>query len=68
MSVGFYYSANAAGRLVATLLSGLACQRGGLVGCPASATALLVLAAGLTVVPGAIGQPGPHDDAREPVR
>ncbi len=68
MSVGFYYSANAAGRLVGTLLSGLAYQWGGLVGCLAGATVLLALAAGFTMVLGAIGQPGSPDDASEPVR
>lgn len=68
MSVGFYYSANAAGRLVGTLLSGLAYQWAGLVGCLASAAALLALAAGFTMVLGAIPRPGPPGAAREPVR
>ena len=33
LDVGFYYSANAAGRLVGTLLSGLAFLAGGIVAC-----------------------------------
>ena len=33
VDVGFYYMANAAGRLVGTLLSGIAYQRGGLAAC-----------------------------------
>jgi predicted MFS family arabinose efflux permease len=33
MNVGFYYMANAGGRLAGTLISGLAFQRGGLPGC-----------------------------------
>jgi predicted MFS family arabinose efflux permease len=50
MNVGFYYMANAAGRLVGTLLSGLLFQRFGVVACLwaafafAVATALLSLA------------------------
>jgi MFS family permease len=38
--VGFYYMANAAGRLVGTLLSGLSYQTGGLVLCLATAGAM----------------------------
>nr|WP_281281973.1 organoarsenical effux MFS transporter ArsJ [Rubellimicrobium roseum] len=38
--VGFYYMANAAGRLVGTLLSGLSYQAGGLVLCLATAGAM----------------------------
>ncbi|MDF2234992.1 organoarsenical effux MFS transporter ArsJ [Albimonas sp. CAU 1670] len=40
MDVGFYYMANAAGRLVGTLLSGLAYQAGGLPACLAVAGAM----------------------------
>lgn len=40
MDVGFYYMANAAGRLVGTLLSGLSYQFGGLPGCLAASAAL----------------------------
>lgn len=45
MDVGFYYMANAAGRLLGTVLSGLSYQIGGLAGCLASAAAMLVLSA-----------------------
>ena len=40
MDVGFYYSANAAGRLSGTLLSGLSYQAGGLAGCLGAAAAM----------------------------
>ena len=40
MDVGFYYMANAAGRLLGTLLSGLSFQLGGLVLCLATAAAM----------------------------
>jgi hypothetical protein len=43
MDVGFYYMANAAGRLMGTLLSGLSYQLGGLSLCLATAAGLLVL-------------------------
>jgi predicted MFS family arabinose efflux permease len=46
MNVGFYYMANAAGRLTGTVLSGLVYQQQGLVGCLWWST-LFVLAAGL---------------------
>ena len=49
LNVGFYYMANAAGRLGGTLLSGLAYQAGGLVGCLAVAATLLMVAGGFTV-------------------
>ncbi len=51
-SVGFYYSANAAGRLTGTLLSGIAYQWQGLVGCLGIAAAMLVLASLFTVLLG----------------
>jgi MFS family permease len=41
--VGFYYAANAAGRFMGTLLSGLLYMAGGLVACLAGATAMLVV-------------------------
>lgn len=41
MDVGFYYMANAAGRLLGTLLSGLSYQIGGLALCLATATLML---------------------------
>ena len=40
MDVGFYYMANAAGRLLGTLLSGLSYQAGGLAACLGTATAM----------------------------
>ena len=49
MDVGFYYMANAAGRLSGTLLSGLTYQAGGLalmLGTAAVMVALSALAAG----------------------
>ena len=43
MDVGFYYMANAAGRLLGTLLSGLTYQIGGVPLCLATAAVMLVL-------------------------
>ncbi len=43
MDVGFYYMANAAGRLLGTLLSGLSYQLGGLPACLGTAAVLLAL-------------------------
>lgn len=43
LNVGFYYMANAAGRLGGTLLSGLAYQLAGLTGCLVTAAFLLVI-------------------------
>ncbi|WP_069300497.1 organoarsenical effux MFS transporter ArsJ [Neptunicoccus sediminis] len=43
MDVGFYYMANAAGRLVGTLLSGLTYQLGGIAACLATAALMLAL-------------------------
>ncbi len=45
MDVGFYYMANAAGRLLGTLLSGLSYQIGGLPACLGTAAVLLGLSA-----------------------
>ena len=42
--VGFYYMANAAGRLIGTLLSGLSYQWGGLAACLATAGTMALLA------------------------
>ncbi len=42
MDVGFYYMANAAGRLVGTLLSGLTYQFGGISACLLTAAALIL--------------------------
>ena len=46
MNVGFYYMANAAGRLIGTLLSGLLYQWQGLTAC-LWASVIFVIAAGL---------------------
>lgn len=43
MDVGFYYMANAAGRLLGTLLSGLTYQMGGISACLTAASVLIVL-------------------------
>jgi hypothetical protein len=45
MDVGFYYMANAAGRLLGTLMSGLSYQLGGLPLCLATAAFFLILSA-----------------------
>jgi hypothetical protein len=45
MDVGFYYMANAAGRLLGTLLSGLSYQLGGLPACLGTAAVMLGLSA-----------------------
>ncbi|MDA0340176.1 MAG: organoarsenical effux MFS transporter ArsJ [Proteobacteria bacterium] len=57
MSVGFYYSANAAGRLLGTLLSGLAYQWAGLTGCLGVAAAMLLMAGVFTLALGDAQQP-----------
>ncbi len=49
LNVGFYYMANAIGRLVGTLLSGLMYMVGGLPGCLWVSTLLVLAAAGLTL-------------------
>ena len=43
LNVGFYYMANAGGRLGGTLLSGLAYQIAGLTGCLVTAAVLLAV-------------------------
>ena len=48
LDVGFYYMANAAGRLLGTLLSGAAYQAAGLLACLLTAGCLLLAAALLT--------------------
>ncbi|MBF0310407.1 MAG: organoarsenical effux MFS transporter ArsJ [Magnetococcales bacterium] len=50
MNVGFYYSANAAGRLVGTLLSGWAYQTQGLTGCLWWSTGFVLAAALLSIL------------------
>jgi len=50
LNVGFYYMANACGRLTGTLLSGVMYLAAGLPGCLWVSTAFVVLAAGLTLM------------------
>ena len=50
LSVGFYYSANAAGRLLGTLLSGIAYQITGLTGALAVALSMLIIATVFTML------------------
>ncbi|MDH5631717.1 MAG: organoarsenical effux MFS transporter ArsJ [Gammaproteobacteria bacterium] len=49
LNVGFYYMANAAGRLIGTLLSGAAYYWQGINGCLATATMMLVVSAVLSL-------------------
>ena len=49
LNVGFYYMANACGRLTGTLLSGVMYLAGGLTGCLWMSTVLVLAAAGLTL-------------------
>ena len=56
LSVGFYYSANAAGRLAGTLASGVAYQWQGLAGCLGVAAAMLIVASVFTVGLGVSGK------------
>lgn len=50
MNVGFYYMANAAGRLTGTVLSGLIYQTYGLIGCLWVSAGFLIIAGGLSVL------------------
>ena len=50
LNVGFYYMANAGGRLVGSLLSGLSYQLWGLTGCLLTASTLLAVAGLITIV------------------
>lgn len=50
LNVGFYYMANAGGRLVGCLLSGLSYQLWGLTGCLLTASAMLAVAGVITLV------------------
>jgi MFS family permease len=49
LNVGFYYMANAAGRLVGTLLSGIVFQFAGLVGCLWISAVFVLLAGGISL-------------------
>lgn len=50
LNVGFYYMANATGRLVGTLLSGVVFQLAGLVGCLWFSAVFVLLAGGLSLL------------------
>lgn len=49
LNVGFYYMANAAGRLLGTLLSGIVFQFAGLVGCLWVSTLFVLIAGGISL-------------------
>ena len=50
MNVGFYYMANAGGRLAGTLLSGILFQWGGLSACLWTSTAFAVATGGISLL------------------
>tara|TARA_Y100001933_G_scaffold201216_1_gene202731 strand:- start:595 stop:786 length:192 start_codon:yes stop_codon:yes gene_type:complete len=50
LSVGFYYSANAAGRLIGTFLSGITYQLGGLQSALYASAGMLLIAVTLTIL------------------
>ncbi|WP_305046856.1 organoarsenical effux MFS transporter ArsJ [Geoalkalibacter sp.] len=50
LNVGFYYMANAAGRLVGTLLSGVMFQSAGLVGCLWVSAGFVLVAGGISLL------------------
>jgi hypothetical protein len=50
LNVGFYYMANAGGRLVGCLLSGLSYQLWGLTGCLMTASAMVLIAGAITII------------------
>ena len=50
LSVGFYYSANAAGRLIGTFLSGITYQLGGLQSASYASAGMLLIAVILTIL------------------
>ena len=56
--IGFYYAANATGRLAGTLLSGLLYQAGGLVACLLASTAMLAVSWAITFLLPAHAGPG----------
>jgi len=49
LNVGFYYMANAMGRLIGTLLSGLVFQFGGLVACLWVSATFVLIAGGISL-------------------
>lgn len=48
--VGFYYAANASGRLMGTLLSGLLYEAAGILGCLAGAAVMLLTCTAVTML------------------
>ena len=56
MNVGFYYMANAGGRLAGTVLSGVLYQYFGLVGCLWACVGLVLASAGLARLLPSAGQ------------
>ena len=50
LNVGFYYMANAGGRLIGCLFSGLSYQMWGLSGCLLTASAMVLAAGAITIV------------------
>jgi len=50
MNVGFYYMANAGGRLVGTLLSGVLFQMGGVAGCLWGSVGFALAAGGIALL------------------
>jgi predicted MFS family arabinose efflux permease len=65
LNVGFYYMANAGGRLAGTVLSGVMYQQTGLVGCLAMSAAFAVAAAGLALYLPPIANPPPLSEAAD---
>ncbi len=61
LNVGFYYMANAGGRLVGCLLSGLSYQFWGLTGCLVTASVMVLAAAALTLVLAREQRPAPAE-------
>ncbi|MBW6476102.1 MAG: organoarsenical effux MFS transporter ArsJ [Chromatiales bacterium] len=63
LNVGFYYMANAGGRLIGTILSGATYQLYGLFGCLLMSALFILIAAALT-----LRLPGPDPECRPPGR
>ncbi len=65
LDVGFYYMANAAGRLAGTVLSGVMYQTAGLPGCLWASMAFALAAGALSLLLPPIESPGAISDAAE---
>ncbi len=65
LSVGFYYSANATGRLLGTIISGIAYQWGGLAGALGVAASMLAFAGVFTILLGYADQTSSSGTAKE---